>query len=230
MSLSDLSAAYWAHHQVAHFGPNVTTEESQAALDDRNSQYPGLLDLLPCNAPGKTILDFGCGPGHDTLMYLQNGARHVYAADVSWQGLNSLRYRLTAHGLLDRCTLMLVPENSDSCPPPVDEVLAAGVLHHCSDPVATLHRLASGLRFPGSILVMVYSAESWWYQVEHGGDPERFRQNADGGAPIARAWTPLEFRALAREAGLDATHLGGYRSSVEPEGPGLSACYRLVPQ
>jgi hypothetical protein len=124
---------------------------------------------------------------------------------------------------------MLVPENGDWRPPPVDHVLAAGVLHHCSDPVATLRRLALGLRDHHSdrIEIMVYSAESWFYKVKAEGDPEVFRSLADGGAPIAHAWTKLEVRALAAAAGLRTEYLGSYRSSVEPEGPGLSACYAL---
>ena len=229
--MSELSAAsvgYWAAHQVMDF-ETITAEESLAALDHRNGLYPGVLDLLPCDEPDRTILDFGCGPGHDALLYLLNGARHVYCADVSWRGLSMLRARLLAHGLLDRATLMLVPENGDWRPPPVDHVLAAGVLHHCSDPVETLRRLASGLRERWStIRIMVYSAESWWYRVHCGGDPETFRSRADGGAPIARAWTRSEVRKLAGQAGLRVEYLGGYRTSGEPEGPGLSACYCLT--
>jgi SAM-dependent methyltransferase len=226
--LSRATADYWSRHQVLDFDEPVTEAESFEMLHIRNGFYPGVLDLLPCDHPGETVLDFGCGPGHDTLLYLLNGARHVYAADVSWFGLSMLYDRLQAHGLLDRCTLMRVPENGDWQPPPVDHALAAGVLHHVSDPVACLRRIASGVEAGGTIDVMVYSSESWFFRSVAEGDPERFRQLADGGAPIAHAWTKDQVRDIAAEAGLACAYRGNYVGRAESEGPGLSSVYTLT--
>ena len=91
------SIAHWDANQVMTFAENVTAEESQNAMEWRNSLYPGLLSLMPVELPGKTVIDFGCGPGHDTIGFLLNGAEHVYAVDASWNGLSYTRARLHAH-------------------------------------------------------------------------------------------------------------------------------------
>src|SRR6266487_5094320 len=108
LSLAESSITYWEQNQVADFPPDVTVEQSLAVLNARNAMYPGLLELMPVSFPRKTILDFGCGPGHDTIMFLMNGAKHVYAADISPKGLASLEARLKAHGFSERCTTIHV--------------------------------------------------------------------------------------------------------------------------
>ena len=186
--------------------------------------YPGLLELMPISYPDQTVLDFGCGPGHDTIGFLLNGARHVYAADSSWQGLTSLWNRLRAHGFEDRCTLVRVGEK-DWRLPQVDHIHCAGVLHHIERPVATLKKLRRSLRLGAEMRLMVYAAESQFVAV-HGG-PEGFEQIADGAAPIAKAWTKSQVRKMATEANLRAIYMGGYLMG-ESEGPGLGGCWKLM--
>jgi SAM-dependent methyltransferase len=218
---------YWGATQVADLPGDVNAEQSFAALERRNRMYPGLDDLMPVDrCRGLDILDFGCGPGHDTIGFLDNGAAHVYAADISWYGLSMLRARLEAHGWLDRATLMLVGDG-DWRPPRVDHVNAAGVIHHVSDPVRTLKRLSGALTRKGEIRMMVYSADSWFYRVLCGSDAETFRMASDAGAPISHAWTRDDVEAIANQAGLSSGYVGSYRTSGETEGPGLMSCWSL---
>ena len=78
---------FWQEHQVG--GPYFMLSQSVEALEERRQLYPKLEELMPTHMPGKNILDFGCGPGHDTIQFLQNGAAHVWFADVSWQALET---------------------------------------------------------------------------------------------------------------------------------------------
>jgi SAM-dependent methyltransferase len=184
---------------------------------------------------GKTVLDFGCGPGHDVIGFLLNGARHVYALDSSQKGRKALRARLRAHdaspgcmqpGLMEpRCSVL--PASELPYVPLVDHIHCAGVLHHLADPSAALRMLARALKPEAEIRMMVYSAESQFVQETCGGDLEEFQRVIDHDAPIARAWTKAEVKLLAAEANLSATYLGSYRIPSETEGPGLSTCWSL---
>ena len=112
---------FWQKHQVG--GPFATLEESNAALDERLALYPKLYELMPVSFPGQTVLDYGCGPGHDTLQFLLHGARHVYFADISWQALTTTSERLRLHHLRDQATGVLAGDEL----PEADHVHCAGV-------------------------------------------------------------------------------------------------------
>lgn len=214
------SREFWSSYQVASFD-EVTAEESLSMLRDRNALYPEIEALMPTTHGGR-VLDFGCGPGHDTVGFLLNGAEHVVAADFSPRAVGMAKARVGAHGF-ENCSVELTDE--DWLPPAVDHVHAAGVLHHCEDPIQTLALLASGCS--GEIRMMVYDRDSWFFRVACREDQDQFRRRADSGAPIVHAWTRDEVAEIARDAGLTSTYLGSYLHPVEAEGPGLSACYSL---
>jgi ubiquinone/menaquinone biosynthesis C-methylase UbiE len=221
------SVDFWNRHQVAEFAEDVTEQESLRVLNWRNNLYPGLLDLMPvAGFEGKTVLDFGCGPGHDTIGFLLNGVKHVYALDSSQKGLKALRARLKAHGL-SNCSVL--PGSELPYVPLVDHIHCAGVLHHLADPSAALRMLARALRPEAEIRMMVYSSESEFFQVQCGGSAELFARTVDHGAPIVRAWSRVEVADLAAKAGLVTVYRGSYRIPDETTGPGLSACYSLMP-
>lgn len=222
-SLSEASIAYWETNQVSSFHSDVTAEVSLAAMNARNAIYPGLLELMPvAGFEGKMVIDFGCGPGHDTIGFLLHGVERVYALDTSTVGLSSLRARLRAHGFEDRCTLLHPSELAFV--PKVDHIHAAGVIHHLAAPVVALKSLGKKLKPKAEIRMMVYAAESDF--VKNQGGPEAFERVADGEAPIAKAWTRGEVRTMAEQAGLEATYLGGYWMA-ESSGPGLGGCWSL---
>ena len=66
--VSRASIEHWNANQVAAVPDDVSEWSSQDLLNWRNEQYPRLLELMPVNYPGRTVIDFGCGPGHDTIM------------------------------------------------------------------------------------------------------------------------------------------------------------------
>jgi len=226
LATSAESISFWNRHQVVGIPEDITELESLDLIEWRNGLYPGLLDLMPVEGfGGKTVLDFGCGPGHDTIQFLLNGAKMVFAADSSRLGLTYLRRRLTAHGLSHRCVILT---GSDlAFIPRVDHIHAAGVVHHLARPVAGLSALRNQLKYEAEIRMMVYSAESEVYREDCNGDPELFRRNVDSEAPISNAWTREEIEVLAAEAGLTSIYVGSYRVPSETTGPGLSSCWSL---
>ena len=224
--MSRASIDHWDNAQVAAFADDVSADHSLASMNRRNEMYPGLLELMPiAGFEDKIVIDFGCGPGHDTIGFLLNGAAHVYAVDSSWQGLGYTRARLRAHGFLERCTTICVSEGEWRLPQ-AHHIHTAGAIHHIEDPVAALRKLRySTTKYKAEVRMMVYNADSQLVQV-HGG-PEGFEMIADGSAPIAKAWTQPEVRRIAYDAGFkEAEYLGGYLMG-ESEGPGCGGCWSL---
>lgn len=196
------ATAFWQEHQVG--GPYATLKESNVALAERAALYPELYELMPVTFPGKTVLDYGCGPGHDTLLFLLNRAAHVHFFDVSELALQMTWERLQMYGLADYANAV----NSEL--PRVDHIHCAGVLHHMEDPLDALVRLREA---GPQMRVMVYDGE----RSEH----------TQSDVPITEWWTPTEFLALAREAGWEGEHVGSYPCSAEWRPNCLAACYSL---
>ena len=104
------SVAHWSEHQVAEVPLDVTAEQSLAMMNERNAVYPGLLELMPTDKPGLRVLDFGCGPGHDMVGFLLNGAEYVYAYDVSPKALKMTHARAHGARLRELLTIMEIAE------------------------------------------------------------------------------------------------------------------------
>jgi SAM-dependent methyltransferase len=59
---------------------------------------------MPVSQVGKTVFDYGCGPGHDTLLFCLNGAGHVFYYDISPLALEIVDMRLDLHGVADHAS------------------------------------------------------------------------------------------------------------------------------
>lgn len=79
---------------------------------------------------GKTVLEYGCGDGHNTLLLARRGAR-VIALDISAELVEIARRRLRANGVASGVTLLVgsahdLPLRNES----VDIVFGIAILHH----------------------------------------------------------------------------------------------------
>lgn len=201
------STAFWSANQVG--GPYATLEESQAALLERQRLYPNLLNLMPVQQEGKTILDYGCGPGHDTLLFCLNGAGHVFYYDISPLAREIVDMRLDLHGVADHAS----PTDMFWLPP-VDHIHCAGVLHHTEDPMHILKMFRRAIKPDGEVRVMIYD-----------GDRSKHTQSK---VPITAWWTADEFGAMAFSAGFREEWMGSYECSAPWRKDCYAACYRLT--
>lgn len=198
---------FWQEHQVG--GPYESVEESALALLHRDALYRDLPRLMPTRQRDKTVLDYGCGPGHDTLLFLRDGARHVYYADISLQALSTTTARLGMHGYTNATPLVL-PQKL----PVVDHVHCAGVLHHIEDPMRALCDMRAALKPGGEARVMVYDGE--------------LSPHTQSEVPITEWWTPNEFLQMCAEAKFVGEHVGSYSCPAEWRPDCWAACYRLT--
>lgn len=204
---------FWAEHQVG--GPYNTLEASEDALTKRAELYPTLESLMPTVFPDQTVLDYGCGPGHDTILFLKSGARLVYYADVSPLAIATTARRLRLYGFDAGRAVPLPVSGYKPVLPRVDHAHCAGVLHHVDRPLRVLSRLQRSLRPDAELRLMVYD-----------GDDSEHSQSE---VPVTRWWTHEQVTGLARFAGLDAEYVGGYPCPAEWRPDCDAACYRMTP-
>lgn len=106
------------------------------------------------------VLDVGCGPGSvaATLAELQPHAV-VTALDSSVPLLHRARHRAHELGLAERMHFVEGDlESSLPDTPPADLVWASMVLHHVTDPVATLRALHDRLQRGGTLVMVEFGA------------------------------------------------------------------------
>jgi SAM-dependent methyltransferase len=225
---TDQSAAvaeYWTGHNVTLHHRFAGAEESLGYFHWRNDQYCRYIELMPVAvAPGQSILDFGCGPGHDLVGFgVYAEPRRLAGVDVSSSSLAESRARLALHGItadlhevdVHRTTLPFEDESFDL-------VHSSGVIHHMAEPAAALHEIRRVLRPGGRAQIMVYNRQSLWLhlyvayirQIVEGqhadlGLEEAFARSTDGpDCPISRCYTRDEFAALAAASGLRLCSFG----------------------
>jgi SAM-dependent methyltransferase len=206
--------AFWTKHQVG--GPYDTVEASMEALNDRAELFPELDELMPTDAEDLTVLDYGCGPGHDTILFLNGGARHVYYADISAQAIATTARRLALHGYPSAfASPQIVQDHGPLRLPMADRVHCAGVLHHTTYPYDVLVALRRAINPGGDLRLMVYS-----------GDTSPHTQSA---VPVTRWWTREQMFEMADQAGLAAEYVGSYPCPAPWRPDCVADCYRMVP-
>lgn len=227
------SAEYWTRNHVdapEHGFSSVA--ESLAHFDWRNDRYPGTLDLMPVSgADGKVVLDYGCGPGNDTIGFAHfSKPLHLIAADVSPTALALAQRRCQLHGAT--VEFMQLAEAPVEIPLPdasVDLIHTAGVLHHTPDPLAILREFRRILKPGGHVQLMVYNRDSVWMHLMLAYDfmvikglyrgldkDSAFGRTTDGDAcPIARCYRPTDLIALIAKASLFGSFIGAACSVFE---------------
>ena len=222
---------YWTVHNVTGHVRFRSAEESLEYFHWRNSQYPGYIDLMPVSGfDGRSILDFGCGPGHDLVGFgTYSKPARLVGVDVSSSSLAESRERLALHGIAAELI-----ELAPGAPLPFDagtfdHVHSSGVLHHLTDTEAALRELRRVLRPSGTASVMVYNTDSIWMHLKVAYQrtiveqlhaeltpEERFARSTDGeNCPISRSYRRDAFVALAGRAGFDAAFAGAAVSLIE---------------
>lgn len=103
---------------------------------------------------GRTVIDFGCGLGDESMEMVQRGAARVTGIDIRQTLLNKATARAAELGLSDRCTFTTVP------PEPADIIVSLDCFEHYEDPAGVLEAMNRYLEPGGKILV---SFGGTWY-------------------------------------------------------------------
>ncbi len=235
-SLGTIVADYWTGHNVTMHKIFQSREESLEYFHWRGDQYPGYLETMPVSgADGLDVLDYGCGPGHDLVGFLEfSRPRRLVGIDVSSSSLTEAKHRLTLHGG-ERTELVLAAPDSTRLDFPdhsFDYIHSSGVLHHVSNLPATLRELRRVLRPDGRMRVMVYNRDSLWMHLyvawilryRDGTIPpelpiqDAFTRATDGpDCPIANCYSAQEFGDIVAAAGFNWKLVGVAMSLHELE-------------
>ncbi len=118
------------------------------ALDYAKRMIPQFLERIQ----GKTVLDFGCGPGFQSVAMRLAGARRVMGVDINEEWLSSGR-DLAARAGVDGVTFGQTPDAEQ-----YDIVLSLGAMEHFREPGAELARMSALTR---ETLIISF-AEPWF--------------------------------------------------------------------
>ena len=225
-------ADYWTGHNVtAHFA-FADAKSSLEYFDWRNDQYFNYIQLMPVTGQdGKSVLDYGCGPGHDLVGFgIYSNPERLVGVDLSSSSLEEAASRLDLHGIT--AELRQIMPDDGALPfddASFDHIHSSGVLHHTPDPGRILREFRRMLRPDGTINVMVYNYDSLWlhlyvaYQrtilsgIEVSSDiREQFRCSTDGeSCPISNCYRPQEWIDICRDSGLKVEFIGAAISMHE---------------
>jgi len=105
----------------------------------------------------KTVLDFGCGNGGDTVEIAQHGAKRVIGLDIRESVLENGRRAAREAGVADRCVF------ATEAPQQVDVVVSVDGFEHYADPAGAL-RFMKALLGPGG-RVLVAFGPPWFHPL-----------------------------------------------------------------
>ncbi|MGI8527238.1 MAG: class I SAM-dependent methyltransferase [Pseudolabrys sp.] len=178
--------------------------------------------LLRLHGPhtGKTILDYGCGPGNDLAGFAEfSGAARIIGIDISERALRLARARVSWHTQQRDLVEFIKIRDGDTGIPladqSVDYIQSLGVIHHTSRPDKIFQELARVLKPGGEVRIMLYNADSVHVQLtigyqrlivaglQSGLTPEQaFERSADLEAPIAHCVRPPDVSKWVADSGL----------------------------
>lgn len=230
--LAETSASYWTRYNVTMHRSFQTAGDSLAYFHWRNDQYIDYIKLMPVEGQdGKTVLDYGCGPGNDLVGFeTYSKPARLIGVDVSPTSLEQARQRLYLHR--SKAEYILISEVDTALPfddCSFDYIHSSGVIHHIKDPVPVLVELKRILRPSGEMRVMVYNYDSLFLHLHvayiarlvkglYRNIPIRdaFRRFTDGEeCPISTVYKPEEFTQLANSIGLNCEFIGASISVKE---------------
>lgn len=124
---SEFEAAHTPVERLIASEPNV----ARYMNPPRDTAYPlEYAFALLGDVSGKTILDFGCGSGENSLLLARRGA-HVIGVDISTALLSLASRRLALNGLGDRAQFVVGSAHNLPLPDAsVDAVMGIAILHH----------------------------------------------------------------------------------------------------
>lgn len=127
--------------------PVGSSEPARPALGLLLRVYPELLDRIR----GRRVLDFGCGPGTQSVALAVAGAASVVGVDLNPRALEEARRTAEEHGVSARVQFVqaLGPDHRGG----FELVVSQNSMEHFRDPEAILRTMANALAPKGEMLV-----------------------------------------------------------------------------
>jgi SAM-dependent methyltransferase len=127
------------------------------ALDFPLKTIPGLLHHIQ----GKSVLDFGCGPGFQAVAMVRRGATRVTGIDINKTWLERARALAAENRVEDRVSFQDAEEffAGGKSGTQFDVVFCCGSFEHFADPAGELGKMKAVVRPGGRILITF--AEPW---------------------------------------------------------------------
>lgn len=222
---------YWSKHMV-ETSRFKTQEEAIHHFRWRSEQYIDYLNYMPVSGQdGKIVLDYGCGPGHDTVGFsAYSNPEKIISMDISAPAIEIAKNNV---GLFrDDVEFHLINENNNKIPLPdksVDYIHCSGVLMCTTDLDTILSEFHRVLKDDGEMAIMVYNYQSIYLHLytayiqpvknkKFVGLPlmEAFKRNTDGEeCPISTCYKPEEFNQKVSQFGFKGKFLGAGVSLLE---------------
>ena len=105
----------------------------------------------------RTVIDFGCGTGGESVEMAQRGARRVIGVDIRESYLDTARLHAAVHGVADRCVFTVTPAE------PADIIVSLDSFEHFDDPAQILRIMDSYLA-PGGRVIATFGP-TWYHPL-----------------------------------------------------------------
>ena len=138
---------------LGRLAPSEPTHMDGSAYRNRSKLAALLGDSLLDELAGRTVVDFGCGEGHEALEMARAGAR-VIGVDIQPEMLSRARERARSEGLAERCHFV------SALTEPADLVISLDSFEHFADPLSILQQMYQMLR-PGGAVITSFGPT--WY-------------------------------------------------------------------
>lgn len=116
-------------------------------------------DQFLSHVHGKTVIDFGCGHGHEAIEFAKRGAREVIGLELQDRLVRAATQSATRQGVADRCRFQSTTDAK------ADIVVSLDSFEHFEHPAEILEVMAGMLSDEGE----VWLSYGWSWYHPHGG-------------------------------------------------------------
>ncbi len=124
----------------------------QSRLSNATTPTPGKLEIywgdeIWQELIGRTVIDYGCGTGGDTIEIAKHGAARVIGLDIVPEALAVAHRGAERANVADRCIFQRTTTEK------ADVIICIDCFEHFADPAGTLRTMAQLLKPGGIVLV-----------------------------------------------------------------------------